>query len=200
MGKSKSSNRDLELLYEISCLRFIQRAWKRFLSPDFQNLAEHHLRVIWIALVLAKQEGTKNIEKVMVMALIHDIPESRTGDVDYLQRQYVKRNQKMGISDMLADTSLSDLTSLWEEYEKQKSIEARIVKDADNLDVDLEIREQEVRGHSLGKDWKKHRSHVEKNKLYTESAKRLWGMIQKSNPHDWHLKGRNRFNSGDWKE
>ena len=112
--------RDLELLYEIGSLRFIQRTWVQFLNPHVQNLAEHHLRVTWIALVLAKREGVKNIEKIMKMALIHDIPESRTGDLNYLQRQYTKRNQKMGISDMLADTALNDLVALWEEYENQK--------------------------------------------------------------------------------
>jgi len=192
--------RDLELLYEIGSLRFIQRTWVQFLNPHVQNLAEHHLRVTWIALVLAKREGVKNIEKIMKMALIHDIPESRTGDLNYLQRQYTKRNQKMGISDMLADTALNDLVALWEEYENQKSSEAKIVKDADILDVDFEIQEQKVQGHTVGNDWKGHRRYVAKNVLYTNTAKKLWQKMQKSNPHNWHLKGRNRFNSGDWKK
>lgn len=197
----KLFSRNLEFLYEMGCLRFMPRSWQRFLNPDFQNLAEHHLRVIWISLILAKLEGVKDTGKIMKMALMHDIPESRTGDVDYLQRQYVERNENLGMQDILAQTSLeNEFLKLWEEYEKKSSIEAKIVKDADNLDVDLELKEQEAKGNPLRKHWRDNRKYVFAGKLYTKSAKIMWKQIQTSDPHLWHTKGRNRFNSGDWKE
>ncbi len=198
--KIKTRNRNLELLFEIGCLRFIQRSWKRFLNPDFENLAEHHFRVAWIALILAKMEKVKNIEKVLLMALAHDIAESRTGDVDYLQRQYVERREDIGLQDMVAKTLLEkDLTQLMEEYEERTSIEAKIVKDADNLDVDFEIKEQSVKGNPIGEGWMDNRKFVMQKKLYTKSAKKMWEEIYAANPHDWHLFGRNRYTSGDWK-
>ncbi len=123
------------------------------------------------------------------------------GDVDYLSRQYVERNEKLGIGDMLSQTILEkEFLSLWKEYEKKKSIEAKIVKDADNLDVDMELREHEFRGHKIVDGWREHREKVVKGRFYTQTAKDLWDSIQASNPHDWHYKGRNRFNGGDWKE
>jgi putative hydrolase of HD superfamily len=195
----KTLKRDLELLYEIGCLRFMERSWKRFLNPNFANLADHHLRVIWVSLILARHEKVANIEKVIKMALIHDVAESRTGDVDYLQRQYVKRLDDMGISDVLNGTIIErEFMALFKEYSNQKTLESRIVKDADNLDVDMEIIEQSTKGHKFKLIWQKYRRYVAKSKLNTDTARKLWKLIQSSNPHDWHLRGRNRFNEGDW--
>lgn len=190
----------MEFLYEIGTLRLIPRQWARFLNTGTANLAEHHFRVMWLALIIAKYEGVKNTEKVLKMALVHDIAESRTVDVDYLSRQYVERNEELGIKDMLKNTAIEkEFLELSQEYEERKSKEAQIVKDADNLDIDMEIREQLARGNSLAEEWKGFRSQVKRNNLYTKTAKKIWVGIYKSDPHDWHTKGRNRIKAGDWK-
>lgn len=168
------------------------------MNPDFQNNAEHTFRVAWIALILAAREGG-NQEKILKMALLHDLPESRANDVDYLSRQYVERNENLGLADIISNTALEDeLIKIWEEYETRKSIEAKIVKDADNLDVDLELVEQAAKGHQHKTLWKEKRRENVYPKLYTKSAKKLWKRIYSANPHDWHTKGRNRHNAGDW--
>lgn len=196
-----SMDRDLQFLYEIGSLRFMPRQWQRYLNFDFANITEHHFRVIWLALIIAKHEKVKDTDKILKMALAHDIVESRTGDADYLSRQYVKRNDKLGAKDMLKQTSLEDeFLKLLHEYEKRESLESKVVKDADTLDVDLELQEQKTQGVGLAKIWEPQRQYVSKNQLYTKTAKRLWREIQKSEPNDWHLKGRNRLNAGDWKD
>jgi putative hydrolase of HD superfamily len=195
-----SLKRDLELLYEIGCLRFIERAWKQFFGPDFQNLAEHHLRVIWIALTLAKYEGRGNQEKIIKMALIHDLAESRTGDVHYVSRMYIKRDETLGMKDILEGTVMEkEMMALWHEYEQRKTIEAKIVKDADTLDVDMEVQEQEMKGHKHSIVWKRDRKIFVPKQLQTASAKKLWKTVIKSKPYDWHIHARNRVNNGDWK-
>jgi putative hydrolase of HD superfamily len=195
-----SVDRDIQFLYEIGTLRFTRRQWSRFLNADFANLAEHHLRVMWLALIIAKYEKA-DINKVLKMALVHDIAESRTGDVDYISRQYVIRNEEMGLKDMLDDTAIEkDFLKLYEEYEKRESLESKVVKDADTLDVDMELNEQENRGFKLKQAWTSQRTHVGKTKLYTKTAKKFWAAIQKSDPNKWHIKGRNRLNAGDWKK
>lgn len=193
--------RDLEFLYEVGTLRFLERKWRQFLNPNFQNITEHKFRVVWIAMILAKHEKVKNIEKIIKMALIHDLAESRTGDADYVGRQYNERNEELAIEDMLEGTSLKDeFLSLVKEYEERKTIEAKIVKDADNLDVDLELQEQEAQGHTLKKVWSKMRGTAVYDRLFTAAAKKLWKQIQTSNPHDWHVNARNRYTAGDWKK
>lgn len=192
-------SRDLNFLYEIGTLRFIPRTWRQFLNSDFANVAEHTLRVMWIALVLADMENIKDTAKVIKMALVHDITETRTGDVHYVTRLYTKRNEEKAISDILTGLRLEpEMKALWEEYEERNSPEAKIVKDADTLDVDLELREQAVMGAQVGEVFKKQRVEVGLNHLYTESAKQLWQEIQNSNPHEWHTSGVNRYTSGDW--
>lgn len=193
--------RDLEFLYEVGCLRHIQRTWKQFLNPDFANLSEHLLRVIWIALTLAKYEGEVDTDKLMKMALCHDLSESRSVDSHYVSRQYVDRHEHEALNDTLDGTAVyEEFLAIWEEYEKRDCIEAKIVKDADSLDVDLELKEQEFRGLHLGEDTFEGRQYVAETRLHTEAARHFWRMIQDSNPNDWHLQGKNRFTTGDWRK
>ncbi len=193
-------NRDLEFLFELGQLRFIKRAWVQVLSPEFDNLSEHMFRVAWLSMLICKMENAGDHEKILKIALIHDIAESRTGDVHYISRQYTKRNEELAIDDMLEKTVFEDFKNVWNEYEKRESIEARIVKDADNLSVDMELVEQAYKGNKLKEMFAEHRKKVSENGLFTESAKKLWAEMQTANPHDWHLNGRNRFKDGDWKD
>jgi putative hydrolase of HD superfamily len=195
--------RDVDLLYELGAIRLIDRQWRRFHSTNFANLADHHFRVAWIALVIAAREGKKvDTGKIVKMALVHDIAESRAGDVDYLSRQYVERHEDIAIADMLADTSVGkEFLELWEEYEKRECLEAKIVKDADNLDVDMELVEQGAQGNPLGKTWQSNRTIVANTKLYTKTARKLFDEIQTTDPNDWHANSpKNRINGGDWKQ
>ena len=195
-----STKRDIELLYEIGNFRYMRRMWKRFLNPDFQNNTEHTFRVAWVALVLAVEVKSGDHDKILKVALVHDLPESRCGDVDYIMRQYVKRDEDAAVKDMFDDTALGgELIALFHEYEKRECIEAKIVKDADNLDVEFELREQGARGgHMIDKIWADTREESVYPKLFTESAKKMWKEVHVSNPFDWHLNGRNRFRNGDW--
>src|SRR3989344_7624823 len=146
--------RDVDFLYEIGALRFLPRQWQRFHLPHVQNLTEHHYRVIWLALIIAAREKKGDSEKIMKMALVHDIGESRTNDVDYIGRQYVERHENRAVKDMLAGTPLQkEFLELFNEYGERKSIEAQIVKDADNLDVDMDLAEQGASGHHLAQLW-----------------------------------------------
>ena len=190
------SKRDIEFLYEIGCLRFIDRAWRQLLNLGGANLAEHTLRVAWIAALIARHEGA-DVSKAMKMALVHDIPESRTGDVHYISRLYTKRDEEAAIKEMLNSTTFpDDFLNLWKEYEKRETLEAKVVKDADNLDVDFELQEHAARGAKLKDDWDRKRSAYPM--LYTETAKKIFEMVYASNPNDWHTKAKNRFTEGDY--
>ncbi len=192
------NKRDIEFLYEVGCLRFISRAWRQFLLPNAANLAEHTLRVTWIAITIAKYEKA-DIDKIIKMALVHDLGESRTGDIHYLARVYTKRDEETAITDIMAETIFSkEFVDLWEEYEKRESMEAKIVKDADNLDVDFEIQEQISMGMDLSKWRENHRRKFVHQSLYTKTAKKIFDMVYSVNPRDWHINSKNRFTEGDY--
>ncbi len=199
--KTPSLSRDIDFLFEIGCMRYIQRTWRQFLNPDFANLSEHTLRVTWIALTIAKHEGAVDLGKIAKMALTHDLSESRSVDVHYVSRQFADRHEREALLDTLKDVSLrEEILALADEYEKRESLEAKIVKDADNLDVDFELKEQQVRGFQIGEDFKKMRTHVGTTKLFTKTAQQMWQELQTANPNSWHLNSTNRLNSGDWKK
>jgi len=199
--KKNLLKRDIELLFEIGSFRFIDRTWTQFLGKIVANNSEHTLRVMWISLLLAKHEQDIDYGKLLKMALIHDLGESRTGDANYITRQYIERKEEKAIADTFKDTSLEkEMGGLFSEYEQRSSIEAKIVKDADNLDVDLEIKELEANGNTLVKKWMQPREKGVYPKLHTKQAKKMWKEIQKSNSYDWHLHSpNNRIHAGDFK-
>lgn len=194
MKSSKPSarlSRDIEFLYEIGSLRHLPRTWRQFFQMDVANNAEHMFRVAWIALVIARHEGVKNEEKIVKMALLHDIAESRTPDTNYISKIYASRDEEKALSHMLSDTVLKrEFEELFKEYEERASIEAKIVKDADNLDVDFELSEMTAKGHTLKNVWK--RAAVRKN-LFTDTAKQIWDDLQTANPHSWHVTAHNTY-------
>jgi putative hydrolase of HD superfamily len=193
---------DTNFLFEMGNIRYIDRMWRRFYTGgNFANLAEHHFRTFWIAMIIAAHEDNVDTGKLAKLVMVHDINESRTGDVDYLSRQYVAQNDELAVDDMLGDTALkNEFVALWHECKERKTIEAQIVKDADNLDIDFELAEQAAHGNPLQELWQGNREFVARNKLYTATAKKIFDQLANTNPHTWHLEGRNRRNSGDWQK
>ncbi len=133
-----STQRDLEFLYEVGSLRNIQRGWRQYFGIDMANNLEHTLRIIWLALMIARREGKGDESTIIKMALVHDIADTRTADHAYVQKVYVEEKDELASHDIFAETSISDFESILHVYKERKSIEAKIVKDADNLDVDLD--------------------------------------------------------------
>jgi hypothetical protein len=71
----------------------------------------------------------------------------------------VNSDEEKAAHDSFAGTLLEDINEdVLSEYEMRQTIEAKIVKDADNLDIDVELKEFEERGSQLP-DW-----HIQANK------------------------------------
>jgi 5'-deoxynucleotidase YfbR-like HD superfamily hydrolase len=189
--------RDVAFLFEIGSLRHVPRTWRQFGGHHMANVSEHTFRVAWISLVLAIREGG-DPARCVTMALLHDIPESRTGDVNYVQRLHTHRDEEVALKDILVDTSAEEyLHRLWREWDSGESLDARIVRDADNLDCDLELRELADTGSHLPRKLTPTRAAV-RAKLTTASAQQIFDSISDSDPHAWHLSARNRLTKGDW--
>ena len=88
---------------------------------------------------------------------------------------------------MFKDTILEDMSNIFNEYEKRESYESKLVKDADNLDIDLELKELAERGSTIPRKFQKFREMVRNEKLYTETAKKIFDAIQSSDSDSWHL-------------
>jgi putative hydrolase of HD superfamily len=193
------TQRDLELLYEVGSLRFITRAWSQVLrNRNVANLAEHMFRVAWIAMTIAKHEGA-DLGDVAKMALMHDMSESRTGDAHYMSRLYIQRDENKAVNDIFNGSILSDdMFVLWNEYEKCETLASKCVKDADWLDVDFELSELYETGEKIGDKDLWYRELV-REKLKTETGKKMWAEIYNGDSHSWHRNSTHMFNSGYFK-
>jgi len=181
------ADRDLEFLYEIGSLRNIPRAWIQHLGVPCASNLEHMMRVVFLALLIARREGKGDENTIIRMALVHDLAETRTADLAYVHKVYTDTHDLRAAHDLFAGTSFIDLEAIHTLYKKRVSIEAKIVKDADSLDIDLELKEFEEQGHKLPGKWAKMRKFVRDKKLYTKTAKKLWDELQRSNVAQWHM-------------
>lgn len=181
------AKRDIDFLFEVGSLRNVPRAWQQILSGRVQNISEHVFRTTLIAWVIALEEKA-DVNKVLKICLIHDIGESRAGDIAFMHRDYVTRNEELAEEHIFQETALeSEAHALLKEYGERQTLEAKIVKDADNLDVDLELKELSKIGDTAAKGMQDdHRPEVREKKLYTDTAKRMWDEIQKTDPNNWH--------------
>jgi putative hydrolase of HD superfamily len=180
--------RDIELLYEIGSLRNVPRGWRQHLGMDCASDLEHTVRVAYLALIIARHEGGADEAKILKMALVHDMPETRVSDHSYVQKAYVTDiNEIQAARDMFDQTTVSDLGDVFQEFEDRACLEAKIVKDADNLDINFELKELEEQGSRLNEKWQGFRRLVRDEKLYTQTAKTIWDEVQNSDPSSWHM-------------
>lgn len=137
----------LDFLQAVDNLKWVLRVgWllRGIPSATAENVAAHSHSVTVIAYLLSKlDKGKVDLEKVFLMSLFHDLPESRLGDIprdptEELQEFYdVKRqaeNQVMAsLIGELPSKLRPPLEESWKDYQNQSSREALIVEAADRL-------------------------------------------------------------------
>ena len=156
----------LDLIEEIGVLKNLPRTGWRFRGiKNAESVADHCYRVSLLSMLLAdvltKQNVTLNVEKVIRIALLHDVAEARIGDVPFPALEYIPEDikeagEKAALQSMFEgfDTLLQNYTDLWEEFEKGTSLEGKLVRAADKLELMIQVFEYEKLGYrSLDQFW-----------------------------------------------
>jgi putative hydrolase of HD superfamily len=175
-----------KFLYELGQLkRFKRTGWINAGIADPESIADHTFRSALIGWILADMEKA-DANKVLKLVLIHDIPESRIGDLTIVNRTYIKKDEEKAMKDMcssLPSKLSSEFISLFKEYKNGKTLESRIAKDADKLDMYIQARENEDIGYSktIAKEWKEDAF----KQFTTESAKKLAQESEKVSYQSW---------------
>lgn len=156
----------IEFLDELVRLKAVPRTgWLLRGVRDVESVADHSFGVAWLAMLLADhaqaQGHTVNVERVLRMALLHDLTEARTGDLPATIKRYFDKAALQHADEQMAAEMLAQLGPLgpayldvWREYEARQTLEARIVKAADKLDLLLQARAYERGGaQSLQEFW-----------------------------------------------
>lgn len=142
-----------DFLFEIGMLQHTPRTGYRFLGSGGQSVAGHLFRTALVGYLLAKVQKDTDPLKVLLMCLIHDLPESRTGDHNYVYKRYVKADEERAIRDMLDGLPLEEFKALLEEFEKGESPEAQLSRDADQIELILELKQQKDLGNPYAQIW-----------------------------------------------
>ncbi|MDE1825690.1 MAG: HD domain-containing protein [Candidatus Micrarchaeota archaeon] len=137
---------------------------KQIIKP--QNVMEHEGSVAFIAMVLSdylNAAGVKNdAEKVMRIAITHDKDEVVSGDINFiakyrhgqLSEDLRESLDKLGdhvireLYERIGDKELSDrYYGMYKEEKNRKSLESKIVKLADWIDVIIYARQEQALGN-----------------------------------------------------
>jgi putative hydrolase of HD superfamily len=141
----------LSTLIELQRLKRLDRTgWTlRGLPNGTESVAAHSFGVGVTAMLLADRCAaagvTIDIEKVLRIALLHDWAETRVGDMPrtatlYFGSDVRKQAEMAAFADIVnpVDADIS-YTNLYNDYERRESLEARLVKAADVLDLLIEV-------------------------------------------------------------
>jgi putative hydrolase of HD superfamily len=139
----------ISTLIELQRLKRLERTgWTlRGLAPGAESVAAHSFGVALAAMMLADEliaRGTDiDVERVLRLALMHDWAEARVGDmprtaIEYFgaeARRSAERAAFDAIVEGLGKRIESRYSELHEDYEHRASLEARLVKAADIIDL-----------------------------------------------------------------
>ena len=186
----------VNLLFEAGMLKRTPRTGLQFLGTGSESVAEHAFRVTFIGYVLAQIEKDIDEAKLIKMCLLHDLHEARTGDLNYMNKKYVKVDEKKALKDLTKTLPFGDdISNSVEEFNSGKSKEALLANDADQLDLILMLKENKDLGNKYADEW----ISFALKRLKTDPAKELaqkildtdsthWWFEDKS---DWWINGGN---------
>ena len=163
-------------------LKKTPRTGYQFLGSGGESVADHSFRTAVIGYILGSLEPPLDRNKVVLMCLFHDLPEARTGDHNYVNKRYVQADEESALGDQVRDLFCGDeILSLMREYNEGKSAEAILSRDADQLDLILELKEQLDAGNTNAREWLAYAV----QRLQTEAAQKVAHEILTTHSSDW---------------
>lgn len=172
----------VEFLFEVGMLKKTPRTGYQFLGSGRESVADHSFRTSVIGYVLASQEPEADLNKVVSMCLIHDLPEARTGDHNYVNKRYVKADEKGALHDQVQELPFGkEVIALANEFNEDITLEAKLSRDADQLDLILELKEQMDFGNPNAKEW----LGFAVERLFTKNARKMAKEIMETDSANW---------------
>ncbi len=180
----------VNFFFEAGMLSKTPRSGFQFLGTGQQSVAEHSFRVAVIGFALAKLAGDVDVFKVVRMCLFHDLPETRTGDLNYVNKHYVEARESEAIRDLASTLPFGEeIKELLTELKNNNTREAQLVHDADQLELILELKEQLDLGNQYASRW----IHFAKERLKTDIGKKLADQITNTDSSAWWFEGRDHW-------
>ncbi|HQO78699.1 MAG TPA: HD domain-containing protein [Thermodesulfobacteriota bacterium] len=169
-------------LFETGMLKRTPRSGLQFLGSGSETVAEHSFRVIMITYTLAHMDSAVDENRALKMALVHDILESRTGDLNYVNKKYLTVDEEKAVQDVTGPLPFGpEMKELLREFRAKETPESLIVNDADQLELILMLKEYGDLGNKYSKDW----ISFALKRLRTAAARQLAETILTTDSTDW---------------
>lgn len=155
------------LLHANQLKRTARTGWGQRGVPNAENVAAHSFGVVFTSLTLAQVvDEPLDLGRLLALAALHDLPEALTSDIPTPAWRFLPPGIKTGVErsamqEMLADAPFAaEWMALWEELHTAETAEARLVHDADKLDMMLQawVYEQQFGNRYLAEFWTKPQS------------------------------------------
>ena len=152
------------LLHGNQLKRTARTGWVQRGVPNAENVAAHSFGVVFVALVLAQVVDEElDLGRLLAMAALHDLPEALTTDIPtpawrYLPPGIKTEVERGAMQEMLGETELAPaFMDLWEELHAAQTPEAKLVHDADKLEMFLQamVYEKQTGNLYLEEFWKR---------------------------------------------
>jgi putative hydrolase of HD superfamily len=177
-------SRIADLLFQSRLLKEIPRSGFHFLGCGKESVAEHAFSTSFIAWVMAQEEAGIDAGRLIAMCLVHDLTESRIGDLNSVNKAYAVCDQDRAVADTVHGLPFAGaLAELIREFDANRTLEARLARDADQLALILELKALADIGCEGPEKW------LPKviERLQTGTGRRLAEEILQTARDDWWL-------------
>jgi len=176
--------------FELGMLKKTPRSGFQFLGSGGESVAAHSHRVAMIGYTLARMSDHPDPLRVVMLCLFHDLAEARTGDMNYVNKQYVAVDEAGAIADLAKTLPFgNELVELTAEYRSGHSSASHLAHDADQLDLILELKAQ----HDLGNPYAVRWLHFARRRLRTELGQKLAAQVATTDSCDWWFDGHDHW-------
>jgi putative hydrolase of HD superfamily len=168
--------------FELGMLKRTPRTGFQFLGSGAETVAEHIFRAALIGYTLARLDGQADPGRVVLLCLFHDVPEARTGDLNYVNKKYVRADEVKAVEDLARTLPFGDdYRSLHAEFAAKQTREAQLAHDADQLEMILALKEHKDLGNRYADEW----FPFSVQRLQTDGAKTLAETIWTTDSSRW---------------
>jgi putative hydrolase of HD superfamily len=179
-----------DFLFEMGMLCKTPRSGYQFLGSGRESVAEHVLRTVYTGYALCKLNPSLNELRVLKMCVLHDLPEARTGDMNYVNKKYVRVDEAKAVRELTESLSFGeDIRQAIDEFNAKETPESRIARDADQIALILQLKEYGDLGNKYSEEWIQYAL----KRLCTEEGKKLAARIIQTDSSHWWFKEKN-----DW--
>ena len=156
-----------------------------------ESVADHTFRTAILCMIIGDMKGLDTLRMLRV-ALIHDACESIIGDLMHykderedLRKRELENDAMIQILSLLPEDIRKNYSKIWKDFQDEESLEAKIVREMDKLEMVFQALEYEEEGYDkekLSEFWDS-----AEDSINDPDAKAVFNMLKKQSKINFQL-------------